>query len=143
MDCRLFTEIREKLGLVYGVSSGYTDWQNGGLSLVEFSTRDENVPQAIETVDKELNKIKTCMPTEEEVQRAKNKIRSSFYSAIEDSYSIAYWEIKRRMFNTPEIEQYMKDIEAVTAKDVVDAANIIFDESKQLMLACRGQEEDQ
>ena len=142
MDCRLFTEVREKLGLVYGVSSGYTDWQNGGLSLVEFSTRDENVPQAIETVDKELAKIKTYMPTEEEVQRAKNKIRSSFYSAIEDSYSIAYWEIKRRLFDIPNIAQYMSNIEAVTAKDIVDVANLVYDEDKQLLLACRGHNDD-
>jgi predicted Zn-dependent peptidase len=143
MDCRLFTEVREKLGLVYGISSNYTDWQNGGLSLIEFSTREENVAEAVETVDKEINRIKTCMPTEEEVQRAKNKIKSSFYSAIEDSYSIAYWEIKRRMFDIPEIEQYMKNIEAVTAKDVVDAANLVFDEDRMLMLACRGHNEDQ
>jgi len=139
MDCRLFSEVREKLGLVYGISASWNDWQHGGLSLVELSTREDNVMSAIETVDKELDKIKLYMPTEEEVQRAKNKMRSSFYSAIEDSYSIAYWGVKRKLVSTPTIEEYMTKIESVTRKDVLDAADLVFDKDKRLMLTCRGQ----
>jgi len=138
MDCRLFTEVREKRGLVYGVSSQYTDWQHGGVSLVELSTRRDNVIEAVDIVDKELLRIKMELPTEEEVQRAKNKIRSSFYSAMEDSYSLCYWAVKRKLFGLPAIEEYMAGIEAVTARDVVDAANLIFDEDRQLLLTCRG-----
>jgi len=138
MDCRLFTEVREKLGLVYGISANYTDWQTGGLTMIEFSTREDNIAEALDTVDKELEVIKTYMPTEEEVQRAKNKIRSSFYAAMEDSYSIAYWETKRRLFNIPEIDEYMKKIDAVTRQDVLEAANRVFDTDKQLLTVCRG-----
>jgi len=139
MDCRLFAEVREKRGLVYGILSGNTDWQHGGVSLVEFSTREANLPEAVEVVDEQLNVIKLEMPTEEEVQRAKNKIRSSFYSAIEDSYSLAYWAIKRRLQNIPTIEDYMNNIDAVTTSDVTEAANIVFDQDRQLLLVCRGE----
>jgi predicted Zn-dependent peptidase len=139
MDCRLFEEVREKRGLVYGISSGNTDWQHGGVSLIEFSTREANLPDAIEVVDTQLDLIKLEMPTEEEVQRAKNKIRSSFYSAIEDSYSLAYWAIRRRLQNVPTIEDYMKNIEAVTASDVTDAANVVFDQDRRLLLLCSGE----
>jgi len=143
MDCRLFTEVREKLGLVYGISANYSDWQHGGLSMIEFSTREENIEETLETVDKELKMIKTSMPTEEEVQRAKNKIRSSFYAAIEDSYSIAYWETKRRLFDIPAIDEYMNNIESVTRQDIIDVANLIFDEDRQLLTVCRGNDEAQ
>jgi len=143
MDCRLFTEVREKLGLVYGISANYSDWQHGGLSMIEFSTREENIEETLETVDKELKMIKTSMPTEEEVQRAKNKIRSSFYAAIEDSYSIAYWETKRRLFDIPAIDEYMNNIESVTRQDIIDVANLIFDEDRQLLTVCRGDDEAQ
>ena len=138
MDCRLFTEVREKRGLVYSVSSSNTDWQHGGVSLIEFSTREENLPSAIEIVDDQIDLIKMEKPTEEEVQRAKNKMRSSFYSAIEDSYSLAYWAVKRRLLNVPTIEEYMKKIDAVTPSSVTDAANQIFDQDKMLILLCKG-----
>jgi predicted Zn-dependent peptidase len=141
MDCRLFTEVREKRGLVYGISTAYNDWEHGALSLIELSTRQENIQEAVETVDAELSRIKMELPTEEEVQRAKNKMRSSFYSAMEDSYSICYWAVKRKLFGLPDIEDYMKSIESVSASDVTDAANMIFDETRQLFLTCRGRED--
>ena len=141
MDCRLFTEVREKRGLVYGVSTAYNDWQHGALSLIELSTRQDNVQEAVETVDAELSRIKIELPTEEEVQRAKNKMRSSFYSAMEDSYSLCYWAVKRKLFGLPDIGDYMKSLESVTAKDVTEAANIMFDEQRQLFLTCTGRGE--
>jgi predicted Zn-dependent peptidase len=139
MDSRLFEEVREKRGLVYSISAGTTDFQGGGASLVEFSTREENITPAIEIVDKELTRIKISMPSEEEVQRAKNKIKSSFYSAMEDSYSLAYWAIRRRLKGLPSIEDYMAGAEAVTPAEVSEAANEIFDQSRQFTVICRGE----
>ena len=138
MDSRLFTEVREKRGLVYGVSSSYNDWQHGAVSMVDFSTRDCNVEQALDVVEIELSKLKSKLVTEEELQRTKNKMRSSFYSAIEDSYSIAYWGIKQRLFNTPSIEEYISNIDLVTKEDVREVSRSILDESKRLTLVCRG-----
>ena len=81
------------------------------------------------------------LPTDEEVQRAKNKMRASFYSAMEDSYSICSWAIKRKLFGLPDIEDYMASIEAVTPTDVTDAANVMFDNERQLFLICRGKQD--
>ena len=139
MDSRLFEKVREKSGLVYGISSGTTEFNGGGLSIVEFSTREKNLMPAIEIVDAELSKIKMTMPSEEEVQRAKNKIKSSFYSAMEDSYSLAYWAIKRRLDRLPSIEGYMANIESVTPSEVSEAAREIFDKDRQLTLICRSE----
>ena len=138
MDSRLFTEVREKKGLVYGVSSSYNDWETGAVSMVDFSTRDANVEEALEIVDDELAKMRDDLVTEEELQRSKNKMRSSFYSAIEDSYSIAYWGIKQRLFRCPTIEEYIDKIDLVTREDVRSVANILLDEDRRLTMVCRG-----
>jgi len=79
------------------------------------------------------------MPSEEEVQRAKNKIKSSFYSAMEDSYSLAFWAIKRRLDGLSSIEDHMKSVEAVTPSGITSAANRIFDQEKQFTVICRGE----
>ena len=141
MDSRLFAEVREKHGLVYGISSSFNDWQGGGVSLVEFSTRDQNVSSALDIVNDQVEDIKTNLCTEEEVQRAKNKMRSSFYAAIEDSYSMCYWGVKQKLFGTPSIEQYMDNIDSVTSEGVMEAANAMFDEDKSLTLICKGPSE--
>jgi predicted Zn-dependent peptidase len=139
MDSRLFEEVREKRGLVYGISSGTTDFQGGGVSMIEFSTRDSNITPAIEIVDDELSRIKMNMPSVEEVQRAKNKIKSSFYSAMEDSYSLAFWAIKRRLNGLSSIEDYMKNVEAVTPSEVTSVAKEILNQDNQFTVICRGE----
>lgn len=138
MDSRLFTEVREKKGLVYSVSASYTEWQHGAVSMIDFSTRDANVDSAIDIVNTEIGKLKDSYVTEEELQRAKNKMRSSFYSAVEDSYSIAYWGIKERLFGIPSIDSYIKKIDNVTQEDVAAAARVIFDDDRRLTMICRG-----
>ena len=140
MDSRLFTEVREKRGLVYGVSSSHTDWETGGLTLIEFSTRQANLEEAKSVALDQIDLIKRYTPTEEEVQRAKNKMRSSFYSAIDDSYSIAYWAIKRRLRGLPSIAEYMEMIESATPESVSEAARRILDTDRQLLFLCSGQD---
>jgi zinc protease len=142
MDSRLFTEVREKKGLVYGVSSSYNDWENGAVSMVDFSTRDANVEEALEIIDDELTKMREDLVTEEELQRSKNKMRSSFYSAIEDSYSIAYWGIKQKLFECPTIEEYIGKVEQVTREDVRSVSNILLDEDRRLTMICRGEPDE-
>lgn len=139
MDSRLFEEVREKRGLVYGVSASSTEWQHGGLSLVEFSTRDSNVEEGMEVVLAEIDKIKTNLVSDEEVQRAKNKIRASFYSAIEDSYNLASWAIKKRLTGAPDIDEYMTMIDEVTPEDIMEASRIIYDTDKLLTCICRSE----
>ena len=106
--------------------------------MVDFSTRHCNVEDALDIVEVELDKIKNTLVTEEELQRAKNKMRSSFYSAIEDSYSIAYWGVKEKLFKTPSIEMYISKMDEVTREDVKRVAGTVLDENKRLTLVCRG-----
>ena len=138
MDSRLFTEVREKKGLVYGVSASYNDWEHGAVSMVDFSTRDINVEESLDIIDNEFEKMREDLVSEEELQRAKNKMRSSFYSAIEDSYSIAYWGVKQRLFNCPSIEEYIENVELVSREDIRSVANVLLDEDRRLTMVCRG-----
>ncbi len=140
MDSRLFTEVREKNGLVYSVSSSYNDWEYGSVNIIDFSTRQANVQKAIDIVNVEIDKMKEALVSEEELQRAKNKMRSSFYSAIEDSYSIAYWGIKEKLFNKPSISEYIDGLESVTREGVREASRGMYDKNKRLTMICGGKE---
>tara|TARA_B100000073_G_C23354342_1_gene420162 strand:- start:92 stop:349 length:258 start_codon:yes stop_codon:yes gene_type:complete len=84
--------------------------------------------------------MKEALVSEEELQRAKNKMRSSFYSAIEDSYSIAYWGIKEKLFNKPSISEYIDGLESVTREGVREASRGMYDKNKRLTMICGGKE---
>lgn len=137
MDARLFTEIREKRGLVYGISAGSASWQGGGVYVIDFSTRDKNVGEALSVTREELAKMTTTNVTEEELQRAKNKMRSSFYAANESSSSLANWAVKQSLFGELSIGDYIEQVEAVTAEHVRSLAAETFDMDKMLTVVCR------
>jgi predicted Zn-dependent peptidase len=139
MDSRLFTEVRERHGLVYGISSSHNDFQGGAFTLINFSTREQNVDSAISIVEEQIKLIKRTPPSEEEVQRAKNKIKSGFYSAIEDSFSLAHWAVKQKLLGYPSIDEYMANIESVTPQMVMLAANEIYDDSRRLTVICNSE----
>ena len=137
MDARLFTEIREKRGLVYGISSGSASWQGGGVYVIDFSTRDKNVEEALSVTKEELIKMATLNVTEEELQRAKNKMRSSFYAANESSFSLGNWAVKQSLFGELSMGDYIKQVEAVTVEQVRELALETFNLDKMLTVICR------
>jgi predicted Zn-dependent peptidase len=106
--------------------------------MVDFSTRDAHVEEALDIIDNELTRMRDDLVTEEELQRSKNKMRSSFYSAIEDSYSIAYWGIKQKLFDSPTIEEYIDRVDLVTREDIRNVSNILLDKDRRLTMICRG-----
>jgi predicted Zn-dependent peptidase len=137
MDSRLFTEVRENRGLVYGIGSSHSSWDKGGVTLIDFSTRDKNVEEAISLVKDEVSKITSLPSTSEEIQRAKNKIKSGFYHAMEDSYSLAQWSLKEKLLDWPTIEQHMTYIEEVDQEQIFEAAKIILNQDKMLTVVCK------
>jgi predicted Zn-dependent peptidase len=137
MDARLFTEIREKRGLVYGISAGSISWQGGGSYIVDFSTRDKNVEEALSVTREELVRMANVNVTDEELQRAKNKLRSSFYAANESSSSLANWSVKQALFGELSIGDYINRVEAVSAEQVRELAAETFNLDKMLTVICR------
>ena len=79
MDSRLFQEVREKANLVYGIGAGSSGDRTSGTFSIHFSTRPQNMEQAKEIILAEIEKITSTLPTEEEVQRSKNKMRTGIY----------------------------------------------------------------
>jgi predicted Zn-dependent peptidase len=136
MDSRLFTEVREKHGLCYGIGAGSQQFRDAGIFMVHSSTREENVEKLIELVHDELNKIKIELVTDEELMRAKNKFRASFYSSCESSMGVAR-DLSSQIFNNREpIEVLMERLMAVTAEDVRLIANEIINEDFCVTLIC-------
>lgn len=77
MSSRLFQTIREKLGLVYSIFCGVSKYEIGGIFYIQFATSTKNVPLALTTIRKELDKLSEEGFTKDELNSAKTSIISS------------------------------------------------------------------
>jgi predicted Zn-dependent peptidase len=136
MDSRLFTEVREKKGLVYSIQAGITSYRDTGAMIISFSTRSENVAEAIKTIEIEINKIKEEFVELEELESARNKYRAASYAISESSYALAQSNLTRRFYNLCSIEELEARSFNVTREEIRNIANKLFDGSKKLTLIC-------
>ena len=76
MSGRLFTEIREKRGLVYNVSAGYSSLKNHGSILGYAGTSNDRAQATLDCFIEELHRL-TKGITQAELDRAKTGIKAS------------------------------------------------------------------
>ncbi len=133
MSSRLGLNIREKYGFAYSIESQYTAYSDVGLINVYMGVDPDSLEKAIELVHKELEKLCTQKLGTLQLHHAKQQligqVALSYESGMNELLSAT-----RSLLMGEEIE-YMDDIiqkvEAVSAEDILEVANRVFDE-KQL-----------
>jgi len=133
MDSRLFLEVREKRGLVYGISASNLAMQHGGLFVVAAGTGDDakaeskNIETMIPVICHELLDT-TRNITPEELQRAQNSIRMSFAQANCSSASMcAFMGTTTLLAGQPrERSESLRIYQTVTPEDINRVAQRIF-----------------
>lgn len=123
---RLFTKVREDLGLVYGIGSYNDHHIDGSVYQICTSTEHKNRDKVINAIDEEIEKIKSSYPSSEELNRAKNIIRSSYYKSLDSSSSAVTQLVYKEFFNYTTGSKFLAEIDAVTIEDVYQIAQKIF-----------------
>jgi zinc protease len=86
---RLFSEVREKRGLAYGVSSGLRVYRKAALLVISTASANERVAEAIRVVRAELARLRTEGPTEQEFTDAKTYLTGALALSLDSSSAIA------------------------------------------------------
>ncbi len=128
MSSRLFIQVRERQGLAYVIGSGNSSFRDTGYAYVQAGLEPKNINKAIACIQAEINKIIKKGVTARELADAKTHYRGSLALAMEDSSVQASWYANHALYHgtikTP--DERVKEIEAVTAKQVQDLAKKIF-----------------
>jgi predicted Zn-dependent peptidase len=90
MSSRLFCEIRDKLGLAYGISSFVEHFLDTGALTVAASVDPDNLQRAVTAIVKELARLKEEIP-EGEMQKAREISKGRLLLRMEDSRNVAGW----------------------------------------------------
>jgi len=138
MSSRLFTEIRDKLGLAYNIHS-YTEYLLDSGSLTIYAgVEPKNLPVAIKAILKELSQLREKVP-EAEISKAKELIKGRLLLSMEDTHSVAGWmggqEVLTGRILT--VDQVVSIIDAITVDELKKLAQELLVGS-QLRLAVVG-----
>lgn len=144
MSSRLFTKLRNELGLCYYVGAAPDLYTDHGLFQVAAGVDTAKVELALRAVIGEWRRLVLEPPPSAELRKAKDFLIGNLYLGLESSDELAQFfgsqEILRKPLKTP--ETFVKEIEVVTAADIQQLAKSIFKE-ENLNLALIGPFQDQ
>jgi predicted Zn-dependent peptidase len=142
MSSRLFSSLRERSGLAYYVRTETESYTDAGYLTTRAGVPVDKVEKAIKIILKEYNRIKKEAVSPKELQRNKEMFRGRLVINLESSDQLANWygrqavmaQTLERQFGKKEKittpEEYLKEIDKVSAGDIKDLANRIFDSAK-------------
>jgi predicted Zn-dependent peptidase len=132
MSSRLFHIIRDKHGLAYYVRSSINSYSDTGTLVVQAGLDNLRVEKAIQLITKEIKKFTQTAVGTKELKRAKDFLKGQIAIQLEDQENLADWLARRHLFEHKliSVDEYLADIEKVTAGDVKSVAQEIFKVSK-------------
>ncbi len=121
---RLMSEIREKRGLTYGVSSGFGPLPQRGSFVAQLATKNADALPAAKLVEVEIKKMQAAEVSEAEYNDAVNYLTGSFPLRLDSNDKILGYLTTMQMENlgADYLEVWTDKIKAVTRADILAAA---------------------
>ena len=145
MSARLNMAVREKHGLTYSISSHYSGYQDAGVFSIYFATDVRNVNRCRELVLKELKKMREIKFSQRQLEQAKIQLLGQMAQVVENNSAQMQYQAKSILdygkFLT--FGQFMDDINKVTASDMLEAANDVFNPDNMSYLIFEPEKEEE
>jgi zinc protease len=122
---RLFSSLRTKKGLAYGVGGGVgTAFDHPGLTRLSIATKSKTTIEAIQGLYEEIDALKTRPISADEIKRAKDAILNSFIFNFDSPSKVLRERMAYEFYGYPAdfLERYRTGIDKVTESDVARVA---------------------
>jgi len=138
MSSRLFTEIRDKLGLAYSIGSYVDHFSDTGSIIISAGVEIRNLQVAIKAILEQLSQLKETIP-ESELVKAKEFSKGRLLLRMEDSRSVVGWMGGQEILTGRilSVDEVMSIIDAITTEELRRLARELLVGS-QLRLAVVG-----
>lgn len=134
---RLFNQVRSRQGLAYVVYAFWAPrYDHPGMFIGGGQTRSEATVPFVQSVEEEINRIRTNPVSEEELARAKDSVLNSFVFNFQSPDQALSRLIRYEYYDYPAdfIFQFQEGVRAATAEDVLKAAQQRLDPEKLIVL---------
>ena len=128
MSSRLFQNVRERRGLVYSISSGFTSYSDAGNLTVYAGTSLDSVAEVVRLTIEEIRRLKGDPIPEPELRRAKDHLKGSLMLSLESTGARMSHLARQELYFGRQfgLDEVLGSIEQVQADDVQRVANDIF-----------------
>lgn len=144
MSSRLFSKMRDELGICYYVRSSHNAYTDHGFLDISAGVDTTRVELAITTILDELTRLKAELVSPAELKKAKDYVAGTMMLGLETSDAqadfVAHQEIIKKEVKTP--EQMIAEMNKVTAEEIRALARKFF-VNKGLNLAIIGPYKDE
>lgn len=129
MSSRLYTEVREKRGLAYGVSTALVPLAHSELITGSTATRADRTGDTLEIIDREMKNLAENGPTDQELDKTKTFLKGSYGLYFDTSTKIAAQlvQIQLDKLGIDYIDRRNGLIDAVTREDAKRVAKRLLD----------------
>ena len=124
MSSRLFSEIRDRLGLAYSIYSYVEHFHDTGAVTVYAAVEPGNLKVAVKAVLEQLYKFKEESVSDTELTKAKEMAKGRLLLRMEDSRSVAGWMGGQEILTgrVLSVDQVLAIVDAITAEEVKQLA---------------------
>jgi predicted Zn-dependent peptidase len=132
MNSRLNLALRERHGYVYGIDASYSAYTDTGMFAVYFATDKKRMHRSIELVLKELRKLKNKRLSTVQLHKSKEQFIGQM--AMSEENNAGFMLMMGRSLidhdHIPAFGEIAEKIRSITASDLMDICNEIFEEDK-------------
>ncbi|MCH9028198.1 MAG: insulinase family protein [Bacteroidetes bacterium] len=139
---RLFLAVREKLGITYQISSFLNSYKDVSSFGVYYSTNQKQSAKVQEIVLKEIKKIREKKIKEKELNKVKAYLKGSTILNLENTTNIMMRIASSMLYfnRVISVEEFLKNIDSITAEDLLKTANELFAEDKLIKVILKSNE---
>jgi zinc protease len=136
---RLYTEVREKRGLAYGVSDSLVWFKHSAVVIGGTQVRADRTGDALSIIEQEIKRMGEDGATAEELAKAKSYLKGSYVLGLDTSTKIASQLIQIQNDNLGMDYMTRRDamIDAVTLDDVKRVSKRLFSQGLLVTIAGR------
>jgi predicted Zn-dependent peptidase len=141
LNTRLNMGIREKYGFCYNIESNYTQYSDTGIISIYLGTDFDYLEKTIKLAHKELNKLRNQKLGSLQLQRAKQQMIGQIAISQESNVNelLAIGKSILAYDKVDSIEKVLQEIDKITAEQLLDVANEVFDPKQLSLLIYNGQ----
>ncbi|HZY24928.1 MAG TPA: pitrilysin family protein [Bacteroidales bacterium] len=136
LNSRLNLSLREKNGLAYNIESSYNPYYDTGVFSIYFGTDSQYLNKSILLATNELKRLRTTKLGTIQLSKAKNQIKGYLARGYENHESLMLSLGKSLVIfdKIDSIEDLCRQIDGVTASELLETANDIFEPGKMSTL---------
>lgn len=136
LSSRLFLELRDKKGLAYVVRSSYETFQLAGNFMIYIATEPKNIEVSLKGFNEEIEKIKTILVSEQELDDAKNNLigKCAFLDETNIQQACGYAKFGVLGFGFEFSDELKESVKKVTSEQILACAQKYFNDKYVLSI---------